>query len=46
MALVSWAFAHGLVSLVRDGALQSLAGDRDVAALADELVGVFDHAVR
>jgi AcrR family transcriptional regulator len=46
MALVSWAFAHGLVALVRDGALQNLAGGQDVAALVDELVGVFDGAVR
>ena len=46
MALVSWAFAHGLVALVRDGALQHLSGGQDAAALADDLVGVFDRAVR
>lgn len=46
MALVSWAFAHGLVALVRDGALQNLAGSRDAAALADQLVHSFDRAVR
>lgn len=46
MALVSWAFAHGLVALVRDGALQDLGGGQDAAALADDLVGVFDRAVR
>lgn len=46
MALVSWAFAHGLVALVRDGALQSLGGGADATALADQLVGVFDRVVR
>jgi AcrR family transcriptional regulator len=46
MALVSWAFAHGLVALVRDGALQNLAGSWDAAALADQLVNSFDRAVR
>jgi hypothetical protein len=44
--LVSWAFAHGLVALVRDGALQNLAGSWDAAALADQLVNSFDRAVR
>jgi AcrR family transcriptional regulator len=44
MALVSWAFAHGLVALVRDGAMQDLAAGADVLTLADELVGVFDRA--
>jgi AcrR family transcriptional regulator len=46
MALVSWAFAHGLVALVRDGALQRVGGGQDAAALADDLVGVFDRAVQ
>ena len=46
MALVSWAFAHGLVALVRDGALRSLGGGADATALADQLVGVFDGVVR
>ena len=46
MALVSWAFAHGLVALVRDGALRNAGGGVGAAALADELVGVFDRAVR
>ncbi|MCJ1688460.1 TetR/AcrR family transcriptional regulator [Rathayibacter sp. VKM Ac-2927] len=44
MALVSWAFAHGLVALVREGALQSAAGGRDAAALADDLIDLFDRA--
>ncbi|TCL79383.1 MULTISPECIES: TetR/AcrR family transcriptional regulator [unclassified Rathayibacter] len=46
MALVSWAFAHGLVALVREGALQSAAGGRDAAALTDDLIDFFDRAVR
>jgi len=48
MALVSWAFAHGLVALVRDGALQNLDAGRsgDAAVLADELISVFDRVVR
>ena len=45
MALISWAFAHGLVALVRDGALRSAGGGQDAATLADDLIGVFDRAV-
>ena len=45
LALVSWAFAHGLVALVRDGALQNAGGGADAAVLADELVTVFDKAI-
>lgn len=44
-ALVSWAFAHGLVALVRDGALQNAGGGADAATLADELVSVFENAM-
>jgi len=43
--LISWAFAHGLVALVRDGALRSAGGGQDAATLADDLIGVFDRAV-
>jgi AcrR family transcriptional regulator len=46
MALVSWAFAHGLVALVRDGALQNIGAGADAAALVDELVGAFERVVR
>jgi AcrR family transcriptional regulator len=48
MALVSWAFAHGLVALVRDGALQNVAAGAgaDGQALADDLIAVFDRVVR
>jgi len=45
MALISWAFAHGLVALVRDGALGNVSGGKDAATLADDLIGVFDRAV-
>jgi len=45
MALISWAFAHGLVALVRDGALRSAGGGQDAVTLADNLIGVFDRAV-
>ncbi|WP_146340553.1 TetR/AcrR family transcriptional regulator [Nesterenkonia sp. NBAIMH1] len=44
-ALVSWAFAHGLVALVRDGALQNAGGGADASTLADELVSVFENAM-
>lgn len=46
MALVSWAFAHGLVALVRDGALQNISAGAEGRALADDLIAVFDHTVR
>jgi len=46
MALVSWAFAHGLVALVRDGALGNFSADAGGRALADELIAVFDRTVR
>ncbi|MBF4632744.1 TetR/AcrR family transcriptional regulator [Clavibacter michiganensis subsp. phaseoli] len=46
MALVSWAFAHGLVALVRDGALGNVSADTGGRALADELIAVFDRTVR
>lgn len=46
MALVSWAFAHGLVALVRDGALQNVSAGEDGTELADELITAFDRAVR
>jgi AcrR family transcriptional regulator len=46
MALVSWAFAHGLVALVRDGALQNIGAGTDGGALADDLIAVFDRVVR
>ena len=46
MALVSWAFAHGLVALVRDGALQNLSAGAEGRALADDLITVFDRTVR
>jgi len=45
MALISWAFAHGLVALVRDGALGNVSGGEDAATLADDLIGVFDRTV-
>jgi AcrR family transcriptional regulator len=44
LALISWALAHGLVVLARDGALGSSAGSDDPAAaaeLARQLAGVF-----
>lgn len=46
MALVSWAFAHGLVALVRDGALQNVGAGADGTQLADELISAFDRVVR
>lgn len=46
MALVSWAFAHGLVALVRHGALQNIGAGTDGRALADDLITVFDRVVR
>ncbi|WP_328821833.1 hypothetical protein [Nesterenkonia haasae] len=42
---MSWAFAHGLVALVRDGALQNAGGGADAATLADELVSVFENTM-
>ncbi|NII52145.1 hypothetical protein [Frigoribacterium endophyticum] len=46
MALVSWAFAHGLVALVRDGALQNISAGAEGRALANDLIAVFDRTVR
>lgn len=43
LALISWALAHGLVVLARDGALQAAAGtdNPDATELARALTGVF-----
>lgn len=47
LALISWALAHGLVVLARDGALQRTAGaaDGDVADLAHTLTDLFAEHV-
>jgi len=45
MALVSWAFAHGLVALARDGALHSITPGKDPQLLIEQLIGAFDTAV-
>lgn len=45
MALVGWAFAHGLVVLARDGALQSAADTGDTADLAHTLIDTFSAYV-
>lgn len=44
MALVSWAVAHGLVVLARDGALQAAAG-KDGAEAARELADLYSERV-
>ncbi len=46
LALASWAFAHGLVALVRDGALQNVAGEDDPALLVERLLQVFGRVLR
>ncbi|GAA4966761.1 TetR/AcrR family transcriptional regulator [Pseudonocardia tropica] len=49
LPLLAWAAAHGLVVLVRDGALQRLTGidtDDGAADLAHRLVGVFTALAR
>ncbi|MBS1693244.1 MAG: TetR/AcrR family transcriptional regulator [Actinobacteria bacterium] len=47
LALTSWALAHGLVVLARDGALQGAAGaDPTDLALPLELIGQFGRVVR
>ena len=45
LTLVSWAFAHGLVALTRDGALQALAQSADTGQLVDHLIDVLDQAL-
>ena len=48
MALVSWALVHGLVVLVRDGALQSatkVAGPEGAAELARTLAALFSERI-
>ena len=45
LALISWALAHGLVVLARDGALQAAAGVRDGDALPLDLIGLFSSRV-
>lgn len=45
LTLISWALAHGLLVLTRDGALSSAAGidtPGDAAKLAHSLAGIFD----
>ncbi len=47
LALTSWALAHGLVVLARDGALQAAAGTRPAdTALPLALIGVIGRAMR
>lgn len=47
LALISWALAHGLAVLARDGALQTAAAtdDRDVADLVHTLIDLFSEHV-
>ncbi|KAA8939040.1 TetR-like C-terminal domain-containing protein, partial [Mycobacterium sp.] len=47
LALISWAFVHGLVVLARDGALPAAAGTEDVGVteLAHELTDRFTEYV-
>ncbi|BBZ32622.1 TetR/AcrR family transcriptional regulator [Mycolicibacterium confluentis] len=46
LALISWALAHGLVVLARDGALQSAAGaDRADLTVPLNLIGLFSQRV-
>jgi len=40
-SLVAWAFVHGLLVLVRDGALQAATDDSDIPRLAHRLTGLF-----
>lgn len=48
LALISWAFVHGLVVLARNGALNAStgsAGPQDAAKLAHALTDVFTHSI-
>ncbi|GAB3966297.1 hypothetical protein GCM10029978_031110 [Actinoallomurus acanthiterrae] len=48
LALLAWAAAHGLVALVRDGALQAMTGTtaQGTARLAHSLVDRFTNDMR
>ncbi|QHC69345.1 hypothetical protein [Rathayibacter sp. VKM Ac-2801] len=43
LTLVSWGFAHGVVALLREGALQSIG---DIGTLTDDLVTAFECTLR
>lgn len=45
LTLISWAFAHGVVALLREGALQSVDSAGDIDALTDQLVTTFERAL-
>lgn len=45
LTLVSWAFAHGVVALLREGALQSVDPTGNAGTLTDELITAFERAL-
>lgn len=45
LALISWAFLHGLVVLAHDGALELMTGESGTAALAASLTAAFADTI-
>ena len=45
LALISWAFLHGLVVLAHDGALEVMTGQHDSSALAASLAAAFADTI-